>query len=105
MSNSEEPIDVVINQRLQLAQRRNEDVDPSSLFPPKLIRRYSVYLKPLSGAKALSVRQAKGANIGHLICVRGIVTRISDVKPSMVVATYTCSSCGSEIFQEVRQLN
>ncbi|CAR23576.1 DNA replication licensing factor MCM7 [Lachancea thermotolerans CBS 6340] len=79
----------------------------SDLFPAKLIRRYNLYFKPLSSAFAkkwhapLSVREIKGDRLGELITVRGIVTRVSDVKPSVMVNAYTCDQCGYEIFQEV----
>ena len=43
----------------------------------------------------------KGKFVGHFITVRGIVTRVSDVKPSALVIAYTCDKCGYEIFQEV----
>jgi DNA replication licensing factor MCM7 len=33
--------------------------------------------------------------------VKGMVTRISDVKPMVSVVTYTCDICGCEIYQEV----
>jgi DNA replication licensing factor MCM7 len=36
-----------------------------------------------------------------LVRVSGIVTRVSDVKPLVEVATYTCDQCGFEIYQEV----
>lgn len=35
--------------------------------------------------------------------VRGIVTRTTEVKPMIVVATYTCDECGSEVSQPVRK--
>lgn len=73
----------------------------ANLFPAKLTRRYCLYFVPLSNAKALSVRQTKGKFVGHFITVRGIVTRVSDVKPSALVIAYTCDKCGYEIFQEV----
>lgn len=37
--------------------------------------------------------------------VRGIVTRCTEVKPMMVVATYTCDRCGSETYQPVTSLS
>jgi DNA replication licensing factor MCM7 len=58
----------------------------------------------VSTQKALAVREANGALMGQLISIKGMVTRVSDVKPSIVIAAYTCSSCGSEVFQEVRLL-
>jgi len=35
--------------------------------------------------------------IGSLVSVRGMVVRISDVKPLITVACYSCDSCGYEI--------
>jgi len=40
-------------------------------------------------------------DIGHLVKVKGMVTRASDVKPQVAVCTYTCEVCGSEIFQDI----
>lgn len=40
-------------------------------------------------------------DIGHLVKIKGLVTRASDVKPQITVCTYTCETCGSELFQEV----
>jgi len=39
--------------------------------------------------------------IGKLVTVRGIVTRATEVKPVMCVATYTCDQCGAESYQPV----
>lgn len=36
--------------------------------------------------------------------ITGIVTRCTDVKPLLVVATYSCSACGAETYQPVRSL-
>lgn len=79
----------------------------AELFPPKLTRRYTLYFKPLTGAYSskslapLSVREIKGDRLGQLITVRGIITRVSDVKPAVMVNAYTCDQCGYEVFQEV----
>ncbi|KAI9019534.1 MCM2/3/5 family-domain-containing protein [Phycomyces nitens] len=101
MSYKDSVLDVIIN------QRRNRDGhslnDMTTQFPPALTRRYEVYIKPLSSDAALAVRQIKGSLLGHLVTVRGIITRVSDVKPFLQVNTYTCDSCGHEIFQEITQ--
>ena len=34
--------------------------------------------------------------MGGLITVKGIVVRATEVKPELVVATYTCDVCGCE---------
>ena len=49
----------------------------------------------------MAVRDVKGADLGRLITVRGIVTRVSEVKPLLRVNAYTCDSCGSETFQDI----
>lgn len=109
-------IDIITSQR----SRRNENVRqqqegdiengiPESIFPPELTRRYTLNFKPIApsasssekGPKALAVRQIRGEQLGHLITVRGIATRVSDVKPSVQVNAYSCDRCGYEIFQPV----
>ncbi|CAI5758283.1 unnamed protein product [Candida verbasci] len=114
-------LDVILQQRklknLRLQQESNEQYDQlrndmtntednsnpiePNLFPNKLTRRYDLYFKPISNGKSFSVREVKGKYVGSLITVKGIVTRCSDVKPSVLVIGYTCDACGFEIFQEV----
>ncbi|RCK55149.1 DNA replication licensing factor MCM7 [Candida viswanathii] len=124
ISYRDDVLDVILHQRrlrnMRLQQESNDEfnqlregftqpddggdvenpTDPN-LFPAKLTRRYCLYFAPLSNSKSLSVRQTKGKYVGHYITVRGIVTRVSDVKPSALVIAYTCDKCGYEIFQEV----
>ena len=109
-------LDIIVSQR----ERRNaamtlaaeNDLDPSlpaSIFPPELTRRYTLTFKPTTQSisssdrtqKALAVRNVRGEHLGHLITVRGIATRVSDVKPAVQVNAYTCDRCGCEIFQPV----
>ena len=45
----------------------------------------------------MAVCEVKGVHLGKLITVRGIATRVSEVKPLLLVNAYTC---GSETFQE-----
>ena len=49
----------------------------------------------------MAVRDVKGLSLGRLITVRGIVTRVSEVKPLLQVNAYTCDVCGSETFQDI----
>ncbi|KAL9044183.1 MAG: hypothetical protein Q9214_002660 [Letrouitia sp. 1 TL-2023] len=109
-------LDVIMSQR----EKRNEAVtmaaenevdalQTDSLFPPELTRRYTLAIKPLTPSmssdgrnlKALAIRNVRGEHLGHLITVRGISTRVSDVKPAVQVNAYTCDRCGYEIFQPV----
>jgi DNA replication licensing factor MCM7 len=65
----------------------------------------AVRFKPPSIFKAISVREANANLVGKLISIRGMVTRVSDIKPCLVVATYICSSCNSEVFQVIQSEN
>lgn len=83
------------------AQGAGPDAE-TDLFPPKLTRRYTLYFAPRSSAaKPLAVRDVKGQHVGKYLTVRGIVTKVLDVKPLVEVNAYTCDKCGYEIFQEV----
>lgn len=60
-----------------------------------------IYFKDLSTKKELPIREVKASSIGRLISVRGIVMRSTEVKPMVVVATYSCDLCGGETYQPV----
>ncbi|KAI0135327.1 DNA replication licensing factor mcm7 [Daldinia grandis] len=106
-------LDVIMERR----QARNRDLTEAaantnnpelleSTFPAQLTRRYTLVFKPRTSTdekpvKALAVRQVRGEHLGHLITIRGIATRVSDVKPIVQVGAYTCDRCGCEIFQPV----
>ncbi|TPP65934.1 DNA helicase [Fasciola gigantica] len=86
------------------AQSRNQNVDIEEIrsrFPPELLRRFEVYFCGRIDRKPISVRSVLAASIGRLIQVRGIVTRATEVKPLISIATYTCNRCGAETYQEI----
>ncbi|KAK6842063.1 DNA replication licensing factor mcm7 [Apiospora arundinis] len=106
-------LDVLMERRQgrnqELAQMAEASTDPELLartFPAQLTRRYTLIFKPRSSTadkpvKALAVRQVRGEHLGHLITIRGISTRVSDVKPIVQVGAYSCDRCGCEIFQPI----
>ncbi|XP_034482454.1 DNA replication licensing factor Mcm7 [Drosophila innubila] len=105
---AKDALDVYIEHRLMMdARNRNpmEQRDERNAFPTELMKRFEVGFKPQSTEKALSIREVKAQQIGKLVTVRGIVTRCTEVKPMMVVATYTCDRCGSETYQPVNSLS
>lgn len=63
-----------------------------------------MYFSNFDNAKSYSVREIKSDKIGQLTTIRGIVTRCTEVKPCMVVATYTCDQCGAETYQTVTSM-
>ena len=98
------------NEAVNMAAENEVDAsETAAIFPAELTRRYTLTFKPMTPAgsdsekssKALAVRNVRGEHLGHLITVRGITTRVSDVKPAVQVNAYTCDRCGCEIFQPV----
>ncbi|OAF67001.1 DNA replication licensing factor MCM7 [Intoshia linei] len=100
-------LDVYIKHRLLMNQKIQNERNVANVnsnvkpFPPELIRRYDIFLKDDITEKTKSVRDVKSEHIGKMVKVSGIVTRTSDVKPRLVICTYTCDKCGSETYQQV----
>ncbi|OKL60884.1 DNA replication licensing factor mcm7 [Talaromyces atroroseus] len=116
ISFKDDVLDIIMSQRdkrnetVQMAAEAEMDATPpQAMFPPELTRRYTLNFKPLTlsesstgkSLKALAVRHIRGEHLGTLITVRGIVTRVSDVKPAVRINAYTCDRCGSEVFQPI----
>lgn len=99
-------LDIFIEHRTlaEQATRTGEDdltKETFEKYPPQLIRRFEVYFKAPASQKAVSVREIKAKSIGKLVTVKGIVTRCTDVRPMITVATYTCDKCGNEAYQPI----
>ncbi|KAF8913567.1 minichromosome maintenance protein mcm7p [Mucidula mucida] len=98
ISEYSEVIDVILRQR----NERNAQLDvEQEHFPSHLLRRYNLYFCPLKSDVAFAVRDVKGSQLGQFLTVRGIVTRVSEVKPLLQVSAYTCDVCGSETFEDI----
>ena len=92
--------DVLMRQR---GSRENADAgsDEMQAVPPQLRRRYEIRVLPRNKVKAVELRKVLADQIGSLLTVKGIVTRVTEVKPQMQVATYTCEQGGYEVYQDV----
>ncbi|XP_071656343.1 DNA replication licensing factor MCM7 isoform X2 [Patagioenas fasciata] len=98
-------LDVYIEHRLLLEQRGRQGGDPrapQNQYPPELLRRFELYFRPPSACKPRVIREVRAASVGRLVTVRGIVTRVTDVQPMLLVATYTCDQCGAETYQPIQ---
>uniref|UniRef100_A0A668T4D4 DNA replication licensing factor MCM7 n=1 Tax=Oreochromis aureus TaxID=47969 RepID=A0A668T4D4_OREAU len=88
---AKDSLDVYIEHRLMMEQRGRDPADTRD---------------PLESdsdtSKPKVVRDIRADSIGHLVAVRGIVTRATEVKPMMAVATYTCDQCGAETYQPIQ---
>lgn len=88
-------------------------------FPRELMRRYELRILPRGRRGTLppftnqyfakrtpaplgqALRNVRSKMMGHLVTIRGMIVRASDVKPFCSVATYSCDACGVEIYQVV----
>ncbi|ERL94088.1 hypothetical protein D910_11370 [Dendroctonus ponderosae] len=98
----------------QRTRRPNVVREARNQFPPELMKRFEIYFKDLSTRKNQPIREVKADQLGRLVTVRGtsdpkhmpgIVTRCTEVKPIMSVATYTCDQCGAETYQPIASLS
>ncbi|XP_021017552.1 DNA replication licensing factor MCM7 isoform X1 [Mus caroli] len=98
-------LDVYIEHRLMMEQRSRDPGavrNPQNQYPSELMRRFELYFRGPSSSKPRVIREVRADSVGKLLTVRGIVTRVSEVKPRMVVATYTCDQCGAETYQPIQ---
>jgi DNA replication licensing factor MCM7 len=99
-----EPYEVVRHHRESRMTARgiNESAESGALrVPSALMRRYTVSFKGLDRTPSMAVRDIHADSVGHFIRMRGIITRVTEVKPLLAVGTYTCEQCGFEIYQEI----
>ena len=105
---SEDVFDIMMEQRMRnqesaetLASEEGVQRHPQNTIPSSLTRRYEVLIVPRSSVARLSMRGISSPQIGGLVCFRGIVTQVTDVRPMMTVATYLNDEDGKEYFQEI----
>lgn len=91
------PFDALAAQRIAAAQEAGAE----NKFPPQLHRNFTIHFIPPTKQKVLPMREVKADSIGSLVRMRGLVTRITQVKPLITVATYACSQCSEETFQTI----
>ena len=88
--------DVIMSQRLTSNANENQ-------IPAEILRRYELIIVNRNNKKAeiKPLRQVGANEIGRLISIKGIVTRASEVKPHISVASFVCDVCGHEEFKTV----
>lgn len=104
ISDAQDVLDVLrLHRARELAQQTSGSADGTgtNVFPAALMRRFEVRLVPGVKTKAVPIRDVRAAKVGSLVRIKGMVTRVSNVKPLLTVATYTCEACAYEVYQEV----
>ncbi|CAM9310198.1 unnamed protein product [Phaeothamnion confervicola] len=114
LSAQEDVFDVLRAQRVQQQGQAGADAaadpdgDPVAAaaaagdVPAALMRRYELRIVPCAEEGApMALRAVRASDIGRLVRIRAMVTRVSDVKPLVTVVAFTCDKCGCEAYQEV----
>ena len=78
-----------------------KETNASDKFPPELFRRYTIRFIPPTKSRVTPMREVRADSIGCMVRVRGLVTRITQVKPLLHVAAYSCSQCSEETFKVI----
>eukprot|EP01066_Platyproteum_vivax_P008499 Platyproteum_vivax@DN3574_c0_g1_i1.p1 len=81
--------------RLRILYEENDQL------PKSCKRYYEIRLVPSASVVSVPLRGVRAEHIGKYVQMEAVVTRVSAVKPRMLVATYTCLRCESRVFQQV----
>jgi len=97
--------DIILRSRLMAQERIQDDADAlqsNNNIPKSITRAYELLFVPRTRFKPIAIREVTSDRIGGLIQISGIVTRITEVRPMVRVATYCCEMCGAEVYQTVQ---
>ncbi len=94
-----------------LKEQRNQNMEglnslaENEKIPNKTNKNYdvSIIYGPSSKLRVISIADMKSESIGSLIACKGIIVRMSEVKPRLIVGTYACDVCGCENYVEVME--
>lgn len=53
--------------------------------------------------KVSSIREIDYREINHLICLRGLVIRVSDIYPEMKMPCFRCTACGNKVSETIER--
>jgi len=103
--------DILFKQRKENMEANNDkraqnyisEKDPSNGLPAELRRNYELHIirGPDEKQKSLKMREIHAETIGSLVTFKGIVTRCTEIRPSIEVACYSCEACGNEAYQTI----
>ncbi|KAM0676996.1 DNA replication licensing factor MCM7 [Binucleata daphniae] len=109
---------VMLYHRLARLKEKMPNVKATDVIPGELLRDYEVHFvlddliinKHKEGNTQLQMnnfsfftllRNLESVKLGKYVLVRGIITKITQTKPSLQLAAYICESCASETYQSV----
>ena len=86
---------------VKMAQDNIRNKDPYNVLPSELGREYELHIirGPNEKQNYLKMRDIHSDTIGNLVRFKGIITKASEIRPSIEVACYSCEACGNEAYQ------
>lgn len=93
--------DPFVYHRIARLKEKFPEKNVLDVLPGRLLRNYMLRVVARRDLAIVPLRCVRAAFVGKMIKIRGLVTKVTAVKPSLSVATYVCDSCGSEIYQEI----
>jgi DNA replication licensing factor MCM7 len=87
----------------KMAQDNIAEKDPHHALPAELSRKYDLMIIRGDNDKQaeLKMREIHADTIGSLVTFKGIVTKNTEIRPSIEVACYSCEACGNEAYQTI----
>lgn len=76
------------------AQKRGEDFK----YDRSMLTNFTVVVKPRSKTIIKPLRKLSSHNIGGLVKIEAMVTKVTPVRPRMHTLTYHCAECNQEIY-------
>lgn len=94
---------VVMYHRLMKIKEKMPDKKITDIFPVELLRDYEVHfvLENIQSDLFVGLRLLQSNCVGKYVLTRGLVTKITQIKPILKLAAYICEVCGCETFQTV----
>lgn len=72
----------------------------TELFPTVDISSDPIQVRPFNIGKTVNMRLLNPEDIDKLICIKGLIIRVSNIIPDMRVAYFSCCKCGTVVTSE-----
>jgi DNA replication licensing factor MCM7 len=86
----ENTIDIMLRSLTKEQKNTKKEFATNIYIPPELKRNYQLRIQPIHSEKYKTkcIRAVSSRDIGKIVTIRALVTRVSDVKPLVCVCTY-----------------
>ena len=72
----------------------------AELFPDVDVSADPIQVRPFNLDEAVNMRELDPSDIDKLICIKGLIIRVSNIIPDMRVGFFTCTQCNTSVTSE-----